>query len=74
MGITLFVGKAGVDAIVEEAKSQLKSKKEIKVKVNPPIIEGRMHEFARKIADELAEKTNSKVLWVKGRTFVLKCD
>jgi RNA-binding protein YhbY len=69
---TLFIGKSKIDKVVEEAKKQLDARAEIKVKVNSPLIEGRMSEFTKKIAEELAQKTGSEVLWVRGRTFVLR--
>jgi len=71
---TLKVGKAGVDKIIEEVKTQLKAKKEIKIKVNRPMVDGRMSEFTKEIAKEIAEKTKSKIIWVKGRTFILRRD
>jgi RNA-binding protein YhbY len=69
---TLFIGKSKIEKVVKEAKKQLDARDEIKVKVNQPLIEGRMSEFTKKVADELSQKTDSKVLWVKGRTFVLR--
>lgn len=69
---TLIVGKGGLDRIVPEADAQLGKRKEIKVKINRSIIDGRKSEFTRGIAEKLARETGSEIVWVKGRTFVLR--
>ncbi len=74
MEATIKIGKSGVDKIVEETKLQLKVRKEIKIKVNRPMVEGRMSVFTKEIAEDLAKKTDSKILWIKGRTFILRRD
>ena len=74
MDATLKIGKGGLEKIVDEADAQLKANKEIKIKVNRNIIEGRKNEFTRGLAEALAEKTGAEIVWVKGRTFVLKRD
>ncbi|MBR9680830.1 MAG: YhbY family RNA-binding protein [Candidatus Altiarchaeota archaeon] len=74
MDYTISVGKAGLDAVVSEVKLQLSKKREVKLKVNPSIIEGRMKEFTKKLGSDLAKKTNSKLTFVRGRTFILRRD
>ena len=74
MDVTLKIGKDGVDKIVNQADNQLKQRKEIKIKINSPLVKGRMSEFTRSIANDLAQKTKSSIVWVKGRTFVLRRD
>lgn len=71
---TLKIGKGGLDKIVDEADVQLKINKELKIKVNRNIIEGRKNEFTRGLAETLAKKIGAEIVWVKGRTFVLKRD
>lgn len=74
MEVTLRVGKDGLDSIVQEARDQLESRDRIKVKVNQPLVEGRMRDFTEGVAEELAVKTDARVVWVKGRTFVLEAE
>gem|GEM_PF-3547286 len=66
------IGKHGISAVVEETKHQFKKNREIKFKVAQTLIEGRMKEYTQKLAGELAEKTDSTILSVRGRTFVLR--
>jgi RNA-binding protein YhbY len=69
---TLHVGKEGLDKIVGEARDQLEARNRIKVRVNRPMVQGRMKDSARDLAEELAIKTGSRVVDVRGRTFILE--
>jgi len=70
--VTLQIGKEGPEKVMEEAERQLKKRGKIKVKVNRNIVEGRQKEFTQKIAEQLARKLDAEVVWVRGRTFVLR--
>ena len=72
--VSLQIGKKGLQAVIEEAGAQLEKKKLIKVKVNKNIVKGRQREFTKKLAEELAKRLNARIVWVKGRTFVLRGD
>jgi len=74
MEVTLRVGKSGLERIVEEAKDQLEARKKIKVRVNQPMVEGRMGEFTGKMANKLAGETGARVVRVRGRTFILEAE
>ncbi len=65
----LQVGKSGIEAVVEELKKQLKSKKVIKVKfLRTALFEGDRHEMAEK----LANLTGSELIEVRGNTAVFR--
>ncbi|MBU4075355.1 MAG: YhbY family RNA-binding protein [Euryarchaeota archaeon] len=65
----LQIGKSGIEAVVEELRKQLKSKKLIKVKfLKTAIHEGDKHEMAEK----LAEMTGSDLIEVRGNTAVFR--
>ena len=66
---TTHLGKNGITpSLVEEVSRQLKDNKLIKVKLLKSAIEETPREM---IAKELAEKTNSELIEVKGNTVVL---
>ncbi len=68
----LNIGKAGLEAVVEEARAQLRKRREVKFRINQPLIEGRMKEQAGRMAEELARLTGAEVVDVRGRTFTLR--
>lgn len=66
---TVHVGKEGLtEGIVEEVKAQLKRAKLIKVRVLPAADKGK-----DEVAEELAARTNAKVVETRGFT-VLLCE
>lgn len=63
------VGKNGItDSLIEELKRQMKDNKLIKVKLLKSAVEAMPRE---ELAKELAEKTKSELIEVKGNTVVL---
>ena len=63
------VGKNGITpSLIEELKRQMKDNKLIKVKLLKSAVEAMPRE---ELAKELAEKTNSELIEVKGNTVVL---
>jgi RNA-binding protein len=64
---TLHVGKSGIEVVVEELKTQLKSRNMVKVKIlKSAIIETGKKELAEKLAD----LSNSELIEVRGNTAV----
>lgn len=64
----LQIGKAGItETAVAKAKEMLKKHKTIKIKMLPTAVKG----DKKKLIDELAEKTNSKIKQRVGFTAVL---
>lgn len=74
MDATLHIGKDGLEKVVDEVDDQLEARGEIKIKVNPSIIEGRMKKFTENMARKLADQVDAEIVWVKGRTMVLRRD
>ena len=67
---TVRIGKNGITSgLVEEIKKQLKKKKKVKVKMLGSFVKGKNR---KEIADEVALKTNSKLINMAGFVFVLK--
>ena len=65
----VFVGKSGItEEIINEVKRHLRSVKLIKVKVQKSALPGKTK---TEIAQELAEKTGSQVIEIKGFTIGL---
>jgi RNA-binding protein len=66
---TIHVGKEGVtDKIVQEIKKQLDAREKIKVKILKTALQ---EKEAKAIAIEIAEKTKSELIEVRGHTFIL---
>lgn len=64
---SVHVGKNGItEGLVEELRKQLKERKVVKVKVLPGAESGK-----REIAEELAKKTGSELIEVRGNTVLL---
>ncbi|MEM0174257.1 MAG: YhbY family RNA-binding protein [Sulfolobaceae archaeon] len=60
------IGKKGLtDGVINEIKRRLEYSKVIKVRIGLKV------EDRRKFAEEVAEKTNSKLIEVRGYTFIL---
>ncbi len=67
LGVTLQVGKSGIEKVVEELKSQLKIRKIVKIKLlKTAFVEGDKKELAEK----LAKLTDSELIEVRGNTAV----
>jgi RNA-binding protein len=67
---TVHVGKEGAtDEVVAEIANQLKKNKLVKAKLLPSVEEDR-----RTVGQELAEKTGSVLIEIRGRTVVLAKD
>lgn len=65
----LQIGKSGIEAVVDELRTQLKNKKLIKVKfLRTALLEGNKHEMAKKLAD----MTGSELIEVRGNTAVFR--
>lgn len=64
---TLHVGKSGIDAVVDELKTQLKDRNIVKVK----ILKSAFIETGKKeLAEKLANLSNSELIEVRGNTAV----
>ncbi len=65
----LQIGKSGIEAVVDELRTQLKNKKLIKVKfLKTALYEGDKNEMAEK----LANMTGSELIEVRGNTAVFR--
>ena len=64
---TLHVGKAGIEVVVEELKSQLKNKNIVKVKMLKSAF---METGKKELAQKLADLSNSQLIEVRGNTAV----
>ena len=65
--VTVWVGKKGIESVVEELKDQLSSNKLVKVKF---LRSSRARKESEELAEELADKTESKLVEVRGNTAV----
>ena len=65
--VTVWVGKAGVDAVAEELRDQLDDRDVVKVKF---LRSARGGDETEDLADRLAELTSSDVVDVRGNTAV----
>ena len=64
------IGKSGVtDAIISEIKLRLKKEKTIKIKT---LKSARDKADRRTIAEDVAKKSNAKLMDIRGNTFTLK--
>jgi RNA-binding protein len=67
----VLVGKDGLSpGVMEDARQQLKARKLVKVKVQTRLDKNAV----RTMAEEMAAGTGSKLIQVKGRTFLLHKD
>jgi len=68
LDVTVWVGKGGIDPVVEEAADQLKDRELVKVKF---LRAARGGTTVEELAAELAERTDSEVVETRGNTGVL---
>ncbi|GAB3318332.1 YhbY family RNA-binding protein [Haloplanus rallus] len=68
LDVTLWVGKGGVDTVVDECDDQLKGEELVKVKFLRSAQGGTDVES---LATDLAERTNAAVVETRGNTAVL---
>ena len=69
---TIQIGKRGItETLLSEIKSQLKKREFIKVKV---LKSAKKDAKCKDIADEIAKLTNSKIVDIRGNTFILSGD
>ena len=67
--VTLRIGRAGLtDAMFEELDAQLRSRKVVKVKMNKGLVEERGDR--RKLFEEIAERTNAKLVDARGNVAI----
>ena len=67
LDVTVWVGKGGIDPVVEEATDQLKDRELVKVKF---LRAARGGTNVEELAAELAERTGSDVVETRGNTGV----
>ena len=68
--IVVRIGKAGItESVIEEIKKQIEKRKIIKVKFLPAHAKGKNK---KEFAEELAEKTNTKIVGQTGFVVVLE--
>ncbi len=65
--VTVWVGKAGIDAVVEELNDQLAERDLVKAKF---LRASRGDDDTETLAAELAERVNAEVIDVRGHTAV----
>lgn len=65
--VTVWVGKAGVDAVVDEVSDQLQDRNVVKVKF---LRSARGGTSTEELADELAEGANADLVETRGNTAV----
>ncbi|WP_144901823.1 YhbY family RNA-binding protein [Halobellus captivus] len=68
LDVTVWVGKGGIDPVVEEASDQLQERDLIKVKF---LRAARGGTTAEELTEDLAERTNATVIETRGNTGVL---
>ncbi|MFD1597562.1 YhbY family RNA-binding protein [Halobellus rarus] len=68
LDVTVWVGKGGIDPVVEEATDQLKDRELVKVKF---LRAARGGTTVEELAAELAERTGAEVVETRGNTGVL---
>jgi RNA-binding protein len=66
--VTVWVGKAGVDAVTDELSDQLDDRKLVKVKF---LRAARAGTSVEELADELATRVSADVVETRGNTTVL---
>lgn len=67
LDVTVWVGKGGLDAVVEELKNQLENEKLVKVKF---LRAARGGTSTGELADELADEVNAELIETRGNTAV----
>jgi RNA-binding protein len=66
--VTVWVGKNGIEAVVDELQDQLQNEKLVKVKF---LRSARGTEDTETLAAELAERVNAELIETRGHTAVL---
>ena len=69
LDVTVWVGKHGIEAVVDELNDQLKQREFVKVKFHRAARAGTDTET---LAEELAERVNASVVEARGHTAVLE--
>ncbi|MXR51023.1 RNA-binding protein [Halovenus sp. WSH3] len=67
--VTLWVGKRGIGAVVDELDEQLDNQEFVKIKFHRA---ARAEGDTEELATELAERTNATVVQTRGHTAVLE--
>jgi|GEM_PF-126333 RNA-binding protein len=68
LDVTVWVGKNGIDAVVDELKDQLQETKLVKIKF---LRAARGTDDTKTLAAKLAEKVNAELIETRGHTAVL---
>lgn len=68
LDVTVWVGKSGINSVVDELSDQLDDRKLVKVKF---LRAARGNKETQELAEELAEKVNAKLVETRGNTAVL---
>lgn len=68
LDVTVWVGKSGINSVVDELSDQLDDRKLVKVKF---LRAARGNKETEELAEELAEKVNAKLVETRGNTAVL---
>lgn len=68
LDVTLWVGKSGIDPVVDELESQLEERRLVKVKF---LRSARGGTTVEELADELAEAAGAELIETRGNTAVL---
>lgn len=69
LDVTVWVGKSGLDAVVDELKDQLGDRKLVKVKF---LRAARGGTTSDELAAELAERVNAELVQARGNTAVYR--
>ncbi|MFU8652824.1 ribosome assembly RNA-binding protein YhbY [Methanotorris formicicus] len=64
----VWIGKEGVDKVIEEVKRQLKDRGLIKVKIRKTVL---IHVDKKEIAEKLAKETDSEIVSIVGHVITL---
>ncbi|MFB6070634.1 MAG: YhbY family RNA-binding protein [Halanaeroarchaeum sp.] len=67
LDVTVWVGKAGIDAVVEELRDQLSDRDLVKVKF---LRSARARRETDELADALAERVGAELIETRGNTAV----
>lgn len=67
LDVTVWVGKGGIDPVVDELSDQLVNEDLVKVKF---LRAARAGSSTGELADELAERTSAEVFYTRGHTAV----
>lgn len=67
LDVTVWVGKSGIDAVIDELDAQLKDREAVKVRFHRAALAGTN---AEELAETLAQRTDSTLVDVRGHTGV----